>query len=62
LINFDLLTKKELIKNLLVWQKKETVYGFGDVQYQLALDKLKAYYTIKNRKYMLNDKGKESLR
>ncbi len=62
LINFDLLTKKELIKNLLLWQKKETVYGFGDVQYQLALDKLKAYYTIKNRKYMLNDKGKESLR
>ena len=61
LINFDLLTKKDLIRNLLLWQKKETVYGFGDLQYQLALEKLKTYYIIKNGKYMLNENGKELL-
>ena len=61
LINFDPLTKKDLIRNLLLWQKKETVYGFGDLQYQLALEKLKTYYIIKNGKYMLNENGKELL-
>jgi len=59
LINFDVLAKKDLIKRLLIWQKKETVYGFGDVQFNMALDKLKAYYTVKNKKYILNEMGKE---
>jgi hypothetical protein len=59
LINFDLLAKKDIIKSLLIWQKKETVYGFGDVQYTIALDKLQGYYSIKNEKYILNELGKE---
>ena len=59
LINFDALTKKDLIRNLLLWQKKETVYGFGDIQYIIKLDKLKKYYFVKNENYILNEKGKE---
>ena len=62
LINFDLLTKKDIIKSLLIWQKKETVYGFGDVQYIMALDKLQVYYTIINEKYILNELGKELIK
>ncbi len=61
LINFDLLTKKDLIKKLLLWQQEKTVYGFGDLQYQMALEKLKTYYIIKNQKYILNEMGKELL-
>ena len=61
LINFDVLAKKDLIKGLLNWQKKETVYGFGDVQFNMAIDKLNVYYTIKNKKYILNELGKELL-
>jgi hypothetical protein len=59
LINFEPLTKKDLIRNLLLWQKKETVYGFGDIQYIIKLDKLKKYYFVKNDNYVLNEKGKE---
>ena len=62
LINFDLLTKKDLIKKLLLWQQEKTVYGFGDLQYQLVLEKLKAYYTIKDQKYILNEMGIELVR
>jgi hypothetical protein len=62
LINFDLLTKKDIIKSLLIWQKKETVYGFGDVQYIMALDKLQVYYSIKKEKYILNELGKELIK
>lgn len=61
LINFGSLTEKDLIRNLLIWQKKETVYGFGDLQYLLALDQLKVYYIKKDQKYILNDMGRELL-
>jgi hypothetical protein len=59
LINFESLTKKDLIRNLLLWQKKETVYGFGDLQYELKLNKLMKYYFVKNERCVLNEKGKE---
>jgi hypothetical protein len=59
MINFDLLTKNDLIKELLIWQKKETVYGFGDQQYLLALEKLDKYYFKNNEILFLNTSGKE---
>ncbi len=52
-------TKKEIIKELLHWQHKETVYGFGDSQYFLYLKKLSDYYSVKNELLSLNEKGKQ---
>lgn len=62
MINFEVLSKKDLIKKLLIWQQKETIYGFGDLQYSLKLDKLKKYYFMKNNYFVLNEKGKELVR
>lgn len=62
MINFEVLSKKDLIKKLLIWQQKETIYGFGDLQYSLKLDKLKNYYFMNNDCYVLNEKGKELIR
>lgn len=53
--------KKEIVKKLLIWQKKETVYGFGDMQYLLALEKMKEYYTVEQELYILNDLGKAAV-
>ena len=47
-----------IVRNLLIWQQKYTVYGFGDLQYMLYLKKLDKYYIIKDEKYYLNDAGK----
>lgn len=33
--------QNDLIKELLNWQRKETVYGFGDTQYKLKIEELK---------------------
>jgi len=52
-------TKTALIKEILIWQSKHTVYGFGDTQYDRILEKLEAYYSIKNKLLFLNKKGKE---
>ncbi|MFK5958280.1 MAG: DUF1835 domain-containing protein [Lutibacter sp.] len=57
IINFNSLSEVEIVKNLLIWQKEETVYGFGDMQYFLYLNKLENYYSIKEYKYYLNEKG-----
>jgi len=55
------LTKKAIIRELLIWQQKETVYGFGDLQYSNYLDKLHPYYEINNDCYVLNQKGIDTL-
>ena len=52
-------TKKEIIKELLQWQRAATVYGFGDSQYKRAIEKLNAYYIINDELISLNEKGKE---
>ena len=57
IINSNLFSSKEIVKNLLIWQELETVYGFGDVQYFQYLNKLEKYYTIKEGKYLLNENG-----
>ena len=50
-------TKNEIIRALLIWQTKETVYGFSDLQYVKYLEKLKKYYTLVKGCYMLNVNG-----
>jgi len=52
-------TKNKIVKELLHWQQKETVYGFGDLQYFLTLEKLEKYYTVENETFILNKEGKE---
>lgn len=55
------LTENEIVKELLIWQQKETVYGFGDLQYLLTLKKLKNYYTIKDTEYFVTTEGEKLL-
>lgn len=50
--------EKDIIRELLIWQQKETVYGFGDLQYIMQLKKLSKFYDIKDQLYYLNHKGK----
>lgn len=59
IIDAGISDKTDIVKALLLWQQKETVYGFGDLQYAMILDKLKAYYIDKNGVISLNDKAKE---
>ncbi len=54
-------TKKGLLRTLLNWQQTATVNGFGDLQYERYIDNLKAYYSVKNDVYTLNQKGLEAL-
>ncbi|WP_298265809.1 DUF1835 domain-containing protein [uncultured Lutibacter sp.] len=58
LINSEILTKNQIVHSLLIWQLKETVYGFGNLQYVQYLKKLKNYIEIKDSKYYLNNFGK----
>ena len=58
LIEMGYSKKNEILKGLLHWQKNETVYGFGDLQYANYLDTLKDYYNIDQNQYKLNKKGK----
>jgi hypothetical protein len=60
-INSKTLTEKEIVRELLIWQKEETVYGFGDLQYFKYLEKLHPFYNINNDYYYLNEKGKSFL-
>lgn len=62
IINLNDLTENKIVKELLHWQQKETVYGFGDLQYSLTLKKLEKYYTIDNEIFSLNAKGKEIIK
>ena len=56
IINSKSLTPQEIVKKALVWQQKETVYGFGDIQYFLTLKKLAPYYKTANGLLTLNKK------
>lgn len=59
IIDTGIQNEKQLINKLLIWQKKETVYGFGDMQYINYIKKLKSFIIIENDKMKLNQKGKE---
>lgn len=61
-INSGIHDKKELIKTLLYWQKEETVYGFGDLQYEIYLKKLNDFIDIEDGRMNLNQKGKEIIK
>ena len=61
IIDLGRMSKNKIVKELLLWQQKETVYGFGDLQYFMALDRLEKYYTIESNLLILNDKGKDRL-
>ncbi|MEN8185796.1 MAG: DUF1835 domain-containing protein [Bacteroidota bacterium] len=63
LIHSGVSSKNEIIKTLLIWQKEETVYGFGDLQYEIYLKNLKSYYSVnENSLFSLNQKGENALR
>lgn len=57
-INNTALYERDIIKEMLIWQHRETVYGFGDLQYSFYLKKLKDFYFLKDEKMYLNEKGK----
>lgn len=57
-ISSKAVSKSEIVRNLLIWQQKHTIYGFGDLQYSLYLKRLNKYYKIKDARYYLNDAGK----
>jgi hypothetical protein len=61
LINSGIQKEKDLVKQLLHWQKEHTVYGFGDVQYQNYIKKLNDFILIENGRMKLNKKGKEMI-
>lgn len=58
IINKNSFSRKQIVKELLIWQDDETVYGFGDLQYFNYLKKLSEYYHIKDEIYTLNELGK----
>ena len=55
------LTSEKIVQKLLFWQNKNTVYGFGDLQYFMYLKGLNKYCLIKDGKYYLNEIGKGKL-
>ncbi len=61
IINTGVSDRNSIVNELLLWQQKETVYGFADSQYFLYLKKLDDYYTIKNEMIILNNKEKKML-
>ena len=61
IINTSVFSDSEIVKELLLWQHANTVYGFGDLQYFNYLKWLNDYYEILDSKYYLNPKGKASI-
>ena len=61
IINSKPLTELEIVRDLLIWQSQETVYGFGDLQYFQYLKKLNKYVDIRDSKYYLNNFGQSVL-
>ncbi|WP_298365484.1 DUF1835 domain-containing protein [uncultured Lutibacter sp.] len=61
LIESNSFSKNEIIRQLLLWQNAETVYGFGDLQYFNYLQKLSKYFEVKDEIYTLNELGKTKL-
>jgi len=62
LINVGFHNEKDLLKELLHWQKENTVYGFGDLQYKNYIKKLGDFLVFENEKINLNKKGKEIIK
>lgn len=62
LISNSSYSKHEIVKELLLWQKAETVYGFGDLQYFKYLESLGEYFVVENEIYQLNELGKSKLK
>lgn len=58
-INLGNLNKNQIVRDMLIWQRTETVYGFGDLQYFNYLEKMSDYFSINNEIYCLNDMGKK---
>ncbi len=54
-------TIQNIVEKLLIWQQKETVYGFSDSQYELLVKKLENYYEIDQKSIHLNSKGRNIL-
>ncbi|WP_457609595.1 DUF1835 domain-containing protein [Lutibacter sp.] len=61
IVNSGIFTEKQIIRTLLIWQQKETIYGFGELQYFNYLKQLKKYIEIKESKIYLNKKGREAI-
>jgi len=59
LINTEKFTEKQIINEMLLWQKEETVYGFADIQYSHIFKKLKDFYTEEKGILKLNETGKK---
>ncbi len=60
-ISSCLLNKNELILRLIHWQKEESVYGFGDLQFTLYVQRLNYLYFIDKNILKLNQKGLDKL-
>ena len=58
IIDVENFNKKQIIGEMLIWQRTVTVYGFGNLQYFKYLDNLQEYYSINNEIYRLNVEGK----
>jgi len=61
-INAGIQNERDLIKELLYWQKEETVYGFGDLQYEQYITKLSEFIENINGALKLNQKGLEIIK
>lgn len=59
LIKSGIYNENELIKELLLWQKEQTVYGFVNIQYNNYIKKLSDFILVENSRMKLNKKGKE---
>ena len=62
LIYSGLTDKNKIIKEILIWQQKETVYGFSDIQYRRYFKKLKPYYINKNDVVLINKEGEKKIK
>ncbi len=62
LINSDIHDQDKLIKELLHWQKEETVYGFTDTQYENYFKNLDDFVVIEKGRIDLSKKGKDILK
>jgi hypothetical protein len=52
---------QDIVVNLLRWQRTETVYGFGDLQYEWMVKKMDNYYDTDHNSIKLNPKGRRIL-
>ena len=62
IINENSFSEREIVRELLIWQQTETVYGFGDLQYFNYLKILKEYFEVENNIYSLSEAGNLKLK